>query len=90
MNIKIDKSFEKDTERIKGKKVLQALAETISQIEKATTIQEIQHVKKIEGYKNYYRIRLGDYRIGVEKVSTIEIKMIRLLHRKEIYRYFPK
>jgi len=51
MNIKIDKSFEKDTERIKGKKVLQALTETISQIEKAATIQEIQHVKKMRGIR---------------------------------------
>jgi len=89
MNIKIDKSLEKDTQRIRSKKLLKALWETITLIEKANSIQEIPHVKKIEGYKNYYRIRLGDYRLGLEKISPSEIKLIRLLHRKEIYRFFP-
>ncbi len=36
----------------------------------------------------YYRIRVGDYRIGVEVVGD-EILFVRILHRKDIYRYFP-
>lgn len=44
--------------------------------------------EKLKGYQTYYRIRFGNYRVGVgyeEDVLTFQ----RVLHRKEIYRYFP-
>jgi len=42
----------------------------------------------MQGYSNSYRIRVGDYRIGIEIFgNTVEV--IRTLHRKEFYRYFP-
>ncbi len=62
----------------------------ISILEKAGTVQEIPHIKKIEGYKSYYRIRMGDYRLGLEAISNKEVVLLRFLHRKDIYRYFPK
>jgi len=42
--------------------------------------------KKLKGYKNSYRIRVGDYRI----IYEIEDKVLRILviaigHRKDIY-----
>jgi len=48
------------------------------------------HVKKIEGYKSYYRIKIGDNQLGMEAVSNKEVILLRFLHRKDIYRYFPK
>jgi mRNA-degrading endonuclease RelE of RelBE toxin-antitoxin system len=36
-----------------------------------------------------YRIRLGDFRIGLEHVADNEIILIRFLHRKEIYKRWP-
>ncbi|MFP4247584.1 MAG: type II toxin-antitoxin system RelE family toxin [Halochromatium sp.] len=40
------------------------------------------------GYPNRYRIRIGAYRIGIElQGDTIEV--MRVLHRREFYRYFP-
>jgi len=36
----------------------------------------------------YYRIRLGDYRIGLV-VNEQTVVFVRFLHRREIYRYFP-
>ncbi|MGA1264796.1 MAG: type II toxin-antitoxin system RelE family toxin, partial [Prochlorothrix sp.] len=49
---------------------------------------------KLKGYDTYYRIRVGDYRIGLEVLhqsdsGNLEIVFVRVLHRKEIYRYFP-
>lgn len=44
--------------------------------------------KKLTGFKNAYRIRMGEYRIGfVFENGTIEL--IRILGRKDIYKYFP-
>jgi mRNA interferase RelE/StbE len=60
----------------------------IGQIKKADILSGISGVKRIEGYPGYFRIRIGDYRLGV-KLTENQIEIIRFLHRKEIYRRFP-
>ncbi|MGA9351150.1 MAG: type II toxin-antitoxin system RelE/ParE family toxin [Anaerolineae bacterium] len=42
----------------------------------------------MKGYDTFYRIRLGDYRIGIEVLED-KVILVRILHRKDIYRYFP-
>ncbi|QXE23968.1 plasmid stabilization system protein [Richelia sinica FACHB-800] len=54
-----------------------------------STLEEITNLKKLQGYDNAYRIRIGDYRLGVIFDGETLI-FERVLHRKEIYRYFPK
>jgi mRNA interferase RelE/StbE len=90
VKLRIEKSFDRDVDRIKDKKLLRRLRTLISMIENAETIHEILHIKKIEGYESYYRIKIGDYRLGMEAISNREALLIRFLHRKDIYRYFPK
>jgi mRNA interferase RelE/StbE len=43
---------------------------------------------KLKGYKNFYRARFGEYRIGVQ-YSNGKIIFERALHRKDIYKFFP-
>ena len=45
-------------------------------------------VEKLKGYRHYYRMRFGDYRIGM-KIENDEIVLERALHREDIYNYFP-
>jgi len=47
----LQKSFDRDVDRIKDKKLLRRLRTLISMIENAETIHEILHIKKIEGYE---------------------------------------
>ena len=42
----------------------------------------------MRGYAGRYRIRIGDYRIGIE-VNEDVIEVMRVLHRREFYNYFP-
>lgn len=42
----------------------------------------------LKANKPFYRIRVGDYRIGFMLDNDILVFM-RVLHRKDIYRYFP-
>lgn len=88
MIVKIDKSLEKDVKKIKDASVKQALHTLIIQLQQANKLSDIQNIKKLQGTKNFYRIRIGDYRLGLI-VTGFEIELIRFLHRKEIYRYFP-
>jgi mRNA interferase RelE/StbE len=42
-----------------------AIIECVQKVSDAETISNIGNLKKITGYKPAYRIRTGDYRIGV-------------------------
>jgi mRNA interferase RelE/StbE len=43
----------------------------------------------MQGFQTYYRVRLGDFRLGFELIETDTILLIMVAHRREIYRYFP-
>ncbi len=45
-------------------------------------------IKPIKGFKNFYRIKIGDYRVGFKKENN-KIVFMRVKHRKDIYKYFP-
>lgn len=45
-------------------------------------------VKPTKGFKGYFRIRLGDYRVGF-KMQDKSIEFMRVKHRKDIYKNFP-
>jgi mRNA interferase RelE/StbE len=88
MILKISRSFEKDTDKISDQTVLDKISEMIDHVEQAATIRSIKNSKKLTGFKEYYRIRIGDYRIGLIYRNQ-EVIFTRFHHRKEIYKYFP-
>ena len=42
----------------------------------------------MKGYKDFYRIRIGDYRLGLY-TENHHVILSRLLPRKDIYKRFP-
>lgn len=90
MKFKVEKTFDKDVSMIRQKNLLQKLRAFISTVETADNINEINDIKKIQGYDSFYRKKIGEYRLGIELTPENEIILLRFLHRKEIYRRFPK
>ena len=88
MNIKFEAKFEKDLKEIKDRNILAKLKQIILNCKQAESLFQITNIKKLQGYDNFYRIRLGDYRIGIEVIDN-EIIFTRFLHRKDIYKSFP-
>ncbi|MCS6806512.1 MAG: type II toxin-antitoxin system RelE/ParE family toxin [Acidobacteriota bacterium] len=88
MKAQFKASFARDLQSIREKATLKRIQEAIEQVEQARSLQEITNLKKLKGGGNYYRIRIGEYRIGII-VEGDAITFVRCLHRKEIYRYFP-
>ena len=88
MNVRFRASFAKDLREVKDKEVLKRVKGIIEQVEQARSLQEIAHLKKLKGGGHYYRIRAGEYRIGLE-LEGGGVTFVRCLNRKEIYRYFP-
>ena len=58
-------------------------------IEDADTLEHVNGVKKMLGFATYYRIRVGQYRVGLELIDTDTVRLIVVLHRKDIYKKFP-
>ena len=88
MQVYYNKRFLKDLVKIPHpfRNRLEALV--FQDIPKYNHYSEIQNIGKIKGFKSYYRIRQGDYRIGLKIVGS-KIVFERVLHRKDIYKYFP-
>lgn len=57
-------------------------------VEEAPDLRSIPHLKKLSSGGPYFRIRVGDYRIGV-RVEGDTVTFVRVLSRRDIYRYFP-
>ncbi len=83
----IRKSFIKDATKLSSISQHQ-LAETINLIASIVQLSELMNCKKLKGFTNASRIRLGQYRIGFYYENET-IELVRILARKDIYRYFP-
>ncbi len=88
MKVEVHKSFEKDIEKVTDKKLAIQLNEIIDELETVSLLAEIKHLKKMKVKGNYFRIRVGNYRIGL-KFEKETITLLRFMHRKDIYSYFP-
>ena len=89
MILEFDKSFDKSLDRITDKTIFPKLKKIIFLLEEADSLTKIPNSKKLSGYKTYYRIRLGDYRLGFEKINENTVRFIVIAHRKDIYKTFP-
>ena len=81
-------SFVRDLKKIKDRAVLEHIKQAIEQVEEAQALGNVQDLAKLSGGNNYYRIRVGDYRLGIV-VEAETVEFVRCLHRREIYRHFP-
>lgn len=88
MNVIFESRFEKDLKLIKDRNLLARLKQIILTSKQAESLGEINNLKKMQGYDSFYRIRLDDYRVGIEVLEN-ELIFVRFLHRKDIYKFFP-
>jgi mRNA-degrading endonuclease RelE of RelBE toxin-antitoxin system len=89
VNTQYQPSFLKDLKALKSTPVFASIkAVVFEEILNISSLEEIRNLKKLIGYKNAYRIRVGDYRIGFI-FDRETIIFYRVVHRKDIYRYFP-
>ncbi len=50
---------------------------------------ELGYLQKLKGYSDKYKIRVGDYRIGITiEQETNTLICEKIAHRKDIYQFF--
>ena len=89
MKTEFKASFLKAIKKIEDNQLKSEIVKTINNVEAAENLKQILNLKKLKGYKQYYRIRIGSYRIGI-KIEDNTIFFVDIDHRKNIYRIFPK
>ena len=88
MKLRYLKSFLRDIEKLKNPKTKQHIKTQIEQIKSAEKQSEIQQLKKIKGHPYTYRIRLGNYRMGL-LIEKDTVTFVRFIKRNDIYKLFP-
>ena len=88
MNIEYRKKFLKELAKIPSEIRIRIEDFVFEELPVLDSVVHIKKLEKLKGYHNYYKIRFGDYRVGI-KVEDEVIILERALHRKDIYRYFP-
>jgi mRNA interferase RelE/StbE len=89
LKVEYRKLFLKDLKKLKKQPVYRQIYDlAFSALPAAASLQNLSNVKALAGASNRYRIRIGDYRIGLE-LNGDSVELMRVLHRREFYRYFP-
>ncbi len=89
MKTEFKASFLKCIHKIADNNLKEKIIECIKNVELSDNIKQINDLKKLKGHKSFYRIKLGDYRIGV-KIDSEVVVFVTVAHRKDIYKLFPK
>ena len=82
-----NEKFWKSVKKLKNSQVAESVLNVIENVETAQTWQDIKELKRLKG-AIAYRIRIGDYRIGV-LIEENTVEFISVGHRKEFYQTFP-
>ncbi len=83
-------SFLNDIKKVCDRKVAAGIKQAIMSVENAATMRDIPNLKKLKGFKsgNYYRIKVGGFRVGVT-IEDETVIFVAFDNRKDIYKYFP-
>ncbi|HPT04735.1 MAG TPA: type II toxin-antitoxin system RelE/ParE family toxin [Bacteroidales bacterium] len=81
-------TFLKSIQKIRSEQIKSEISRSIENVESSNTLRAINNLKKLKGYKNFYRIRIGTYRIGL-KIEGNTVYFVDIDNRKDIYKRFP-
>ncbi len=87
MHVEFLDKFRKDLDKISSDVTRQSVRRLILRVESARSLREIPQLKKLSGFKSAYRVRLGEYRVGLF-IEGDHVQFARIAHRKDIYKMF--
>lgn len=71
---------------LKNQRLKDSIYQALLKAELAIELKELKNIKKLKGYTSYYRLRIGDYRIGLKWMEdNQELYFVTFGHRKGIY-----
>jgi mRNA interferase RelE/StbE len=71
--------YERDLKGVKDKSLLKEMRQVIEEVEAAGTLNSISHLRKLPADGSCFRIRLGEYRMGLIVEGDL-VTFVRFLH----------
>jgi len=88
MKIEITRKFQKQVNSCNDQLIRKKVGNILEDAASVRTMSGFCNLKKLRGSKNSYRIRAGNYRIGLIIDDDLVI-FAAFDHRSDIYKYFP-
>ncbi len=88
MEVAFTPGFNKIVSKLRDRKLKDTIIEAIENIKAASKPNNIHNLEDIKGFKTYFRVRIGDYRIGIRIVHN-KVYFITVGHRGDFYKLFP-
>ena len=89
MEVRYRQSFLRDLKKLKKHPIYGAVFQLAFKVlPEAEELTQVPGIKAMKGHLQRYRIRKGSYRIGIEVNGPI-VELVRVLDRRDFYRYFP-
>ncbi len=89
MDVKYRESFLRDLKKLKKYPVYNKIVTLAFQtLPDAADLRQIPGLKSMTGHPHRHRIRVGSYRVGIQ-VEGATVELVRVLDRRDFYRYFP-
>jgi mRNA interferase RelE/StbE len=88
MKVEYHKSFEHDLRRVRDQNLLDRVEAVLVELESSEVLDSIANIKPMKGHPDYFRVRIGDFRLGFKRIDR-GVRIIRFLSRGDIYRKFP-
>lgn len=89
MKLRFTNQFEKQLDKISDKRIRNQITKALQEVKDAPQLSAVASIKKLKGFTNAYRIRSGNYRIGlfIEPDGAVTIAHIDV--RGAFYSKFP-
>ena len=88
MEIRFHRRFDRDLSRTGDAATSRRVERVIEELRAAPNITEVIGVRRLRTPGQHYRIRIGDYRVGITMDGDVAV-LRRFLPRRDFYRYFP-
>ncbi|MFM8834107.1 MAG: type II toxin-antitoxin system RelE family toxin [Cytophagales bacterium] len=89
MKVLFTNKYEKQFDRISDQKSRKQIVSTVRSIIDSYGLEDIPSIKKLKGYKNAYRVRSGQYRLGLIYQHDGTVVIAAIDFRKDFYKGFP-
>ena len=88
MIVEASRRFLRDVRGIGSAQIRRRLDQVIQELIEADNITEVPGISRLRAEGQHYRVRIGDYRLGITVDGETAV-LRRFLPRGEIYRHFP-
>lgn len=88
MTVEYRKKFLKELSRLPAEYAKTIEKFVFDDLPNYSSLSDTGKIEKMTGYKDYFKVRFGNYRVGIKKENDCII-LETVKHRKEIYKFFP-